>query len=68
MGFDASASSYQTVDGSSAGMLAAGAPERRVSSVGKLTLIQDLRDQLKKVRQELKEVTALVVVSRSKSS
>jgi hypothetical protein len=36
--------------------------------VGELSLIQDLRDQLKKSRQDLKEVTALVVVSRSKAS
>jgi hypothetical protein len=42
-------------------------PERRVPSAGELSLIRDLRDQLKNVRQELKEVIALVAVSRSKA-
>jgi hypothetical protein len=39
-----------------------------VPSAGELSLIQDLRDQLKKVQQDLKEVTALIAVSRSKAS
>jgi hypothetical protein len=55
------------VGGSLTGTSTDGAPERHVSSAGELSLIRDLRDQLKKVRQELKEVTALVDVSRFKA-
>jgi hypothetical protein len=39
-----------------------------VPSAGKLSLIRDLRDQSKKARQDLKEVTALVAVSLSNAS
>jgi hypothetical protein len=46
----------------------AGAPERHVPSTGELSLICELRDQLKNVRQELNEVTALVAISCSKAS
>jgi hypothetical protein len=60
--------SYQIVGGSSSGTLTAGAPETRVPSLGELYLICNLRDQLKNVPQELKDVTALVAVSHSKAS
>jgi hypothetical protein len=56
------------VGGSSTRTSTAGAPERHVSSAGELSLIRDLRDQLKNVRQELKEVTALIAISCSKAS
>jgi hypothetical protein len=54
--------------GSSTGVSTAGVIERRVPSAGELSPIRDLRDQLKKAQQEMKEITAHVAVSRSKAS
>jgi hypothetical protein len=39
-----------------------------VPSTGKLSLIQDLRHQLKRAQQEVKRITALIDVVRSKAS
>jgi hypothetical protein len=42
--------------------------ERRAPSAGELSLIQDLRDQLKRVQQELKRITTHIDVARSIAS
>jgi hypothetical protein len=65
-GFDAWVPSYQIVGGSSSGTSTIGAPERHALSSGELSLICNLRDQLKNVWQELKEVTTLVAVLTQK--
>jgi hypothetical protein len=54
--------SYETVGSSSR------AVERRAPSMSELSLIRSLRDQLKSTQQELKIVTAKVVVALSKAS
>jgi hypothetical protein len=54
--------SYETVAGSSSAI------ERRALSVGELTLIRSLRDQLRNMQQQLKAVTAKVDVALSKAS
>jgi hypothetical protein len=54
--------SYETVASSS------NATERRAPSIGELTLIRSLRDQLKNTQQQLKAVTTKVDVALSKAS
>jgi hypothetical protein len=44
------------------------ATERRAPSIGKLTLIRSLHNQLKNTQQQLKAVTAKVDVALSKAS
>jgi hypothetical protein len=60
-GSDAWPVSYETVGSSSR------AVERRAPSMGKLSLIRSLRDQLKSTQQELKIDTAKVNVALSKA-
>jgi hypothetical protein len=54
--------SYETIGSSS------GAVERRTPSLGELSLIQSLRDQLQNSQRQLKVVTAKVDVALSKAS
>jgi hypothetical protein len=54
--------SYEIVAGSSS------ATERRAPSIGELTLIRSLHDQLRNTQQQLKTVTAKVDVALSKAS
>jgi hypothetical protein len=61
-GSDAWPVSYEIAGNSSA------AVKRQTPSVGELSLIQSLRDQLKCTQQELKRVTAKVDVAFSKAS
>jgi hypothetical protein len=61
-GSDAWPVSYETVGSSSR------AVERRTPSLGELSLICSLHDQLKSTQQELKIVTAKVNVALSKAS
>jgi hypothetical protein len=68
LGSDAWMPSDEVVGGSSAGGSSAVVAEKRAPSTGKLSLIRDLRDQLKRAQQEAKRVTTLINVARSKAS
>jgi hypothetical protein len=68
IGSDAWLVSFEIAGGSSAGKLHLAAVERRAPSAGKLSVIWNLRDQLRCTQQELRRVTALVDVARSKAS
>jgi hypothetical protein len=60
--------SYEIVGGSSAGGSTAAITKRRAPSAGELSLIRDLRDQLKRAKQEVKRITVHVNVAHSKAS
>jgi hypothetical protein len=67
-GSDAWMPSYEVVGRSSAGGSSAVVAERQAPSACELSLIRDFQDQLKRAQQEVKTVTALVDVARSKAS
>jgi hypothetical protein len=67
-GSDAWMPSYEVAGRSSAGGSSVVVAERRAPSIGKLSLIRDLRDQLKRAQQEVKRFTSLVDVARLKAS
>jgi hypothetical protein len=67
-GSDAWSLSYEIAGGSSVGKLHVASIERRAPSVGELSLIWNLRDQLRCTQQELKRFTTQVNVARSKAS
>jgi hypothetical protein len=60
--------SYEIAGGSSAGKLSVTSVERRAPSAGKLSLIWNLRDQLRCAQQEVKRITAQVDVACLKAS
>jgi hypothetical protein len=60
--------SYEIAGGSSAGKLSVTSVERRAPSAGKLSLIWNLRDQLRCAQQEVKRITAQVDDAHLKAS